>query len=143
MFFHRIFGPYYQWLGAVTDEYIRIHRPGPNDGTHEICRQTMPPSPSMINIHAQPMPVYINTTATRPAPGRIHISANPNPLVTPVRPIYGQPPQQSTGPTSISTTFQALQNQSNSTQSVNTPMRLPTAVSGIQSVTNQSMSLSA
>ena len=118
----------------MTDEYIRIHRPGPNDGVHEICRQTMPPSPSMINMHTQPMPVYINATATRPAPGRIHISANPNPLVTPVRPIYGQPPQHST--------FQALQNQSNSTVSVNTPMRLSTSVAGIQSVRNPSMNLS-
>ena len=86
-------------------------------------------------MHTQPMPVYINATATRPAPGRIHISANPNPLVTPVRPIYGQPPQQST--------FQALQNQSNSTVSVNTPMRLSTSVAGIQSATNPIMNLSA
>ena len=138
-----IFGPYYQWLAAVTDEYIRIHRPRPNDGVHEICRQTMPPSPSMINMHTQPMPVYINATASRPAPGRIHISANPNPLVTPVRPIYGQPPQQPTGPTSIATTFQALQNQSNSTGSLNTPMRWSTSVAGIQSVINPSMNLSA
>ena len=96
VFFTGIFGLYYRWLAAVTDEYIRIHRPGPNDGVHEICRQTMPPSPSMINMHTQPMPVYISATASRPAPGRIHISANPNPLVTPVRPIYGQQPQQST-----------------------------------------------
>ena len=138
-----IFGPYYQWLAAVTDEYIRIHRPRPNDGVHEICRQTIPPSPSMINMHTQPMPVYINATASRPAPGRIHISANPNPLVTPVRPIYGQPPPQPTGPTSIATTFQALQNQSNSTGSLNTPMRWSTSVAGIQSVINPSMNLSA
>ena len=143
VFFTGIFGPYYQWLAAVTDEYIRIHRPGPNDGVHEICRQTMPPSPSMINMHTQPMPVYINATASRPAPGRIHISANPNPLVTPVRPIYGQPSQQSTGPTSMANTFQALQNQSNSTGSVNTPMRWSTSVAGIQSVRNQNMNLSA
>ena len=137
VFFTGIFGPYYQWLAAVTDEYIRIHRPGPNDGVHEICRQTMPPSPSMINMHTQPMPVYINATASRPAPGRIHISANPNPLVTPVRPIYAQPPQQPTGPTSMATTFQALQNQSH------TPMRWSTSVAGIQSVINPSMNLSA
>ena len=143
LFFTGIFGPYYQWLAAVTDEYIRIHRPGPNDGVHEICRQTMPPSPSMINMHTQPMPVYINATASRPALGRIHISANPNPLVTPVRPIYGQPPQQPTGPTTIPTTFQALQNQSISTGSVNTPMRWSTSVAGIQSVINPSMNLSA
>ena len=143
VFFTGIFGPYYQWLAAVTDEYIRIHRPGPNDGVHEICRQTMPPSPSMINMHTQPMPVYINATASRPAPGRIHISANPNPLMTPVRPIYGQPAQQPTGPTSIATTFQALQNQSNSTVCLNTPMRLSTSVAGIQSVINPSMNLSA
>ena len=94
-------------------------------------------------MHTQPMPVYINATASRPAPGRIHISANPNPLVTPVRPIYGQPPQQPTGPTSIATTFQPLQNQSNSTGYVNTPMRWSTSVAGIQSVINPSMNLSA
>ena len=89
------------------------------------------------------MPVYINETATGPAPGRINISANPNPLLTPVIPIYGQPAQQSTGPISIATTFQALQNQSNSTGSVNTPTRLSTSVAVIQSVRNASMNLSA
>ena len=94
-------------------------------------------------MHTQPMPVYINATASRPALGRIHISANPNPLVTPVRPIYGQQPQQPTGPTSIATTFQALQNPSNSTGSLNTPMRWSTSVAGIQSVINPSINLSA
>ena len=104
----------------------------------------MPPSPSMINMHTQPMPVYINATATRPAPGRIHISANPNPLVTPVRPIYGQAPQQSMAPTAISSTFLPLplQNQCNNftTGSVNAPMRLSTGLSGIQPLTSQSIS---